>query len=302
MTEVETESYYSSAANGGQALRRRWSRRLSSGKHIIRIYWPAILFTLTSVAFYLWMLHLLEEQRQSHYYGPQMDWAYMLAIGLFGLNFVVRMQLACIPAMAALPDFDRLRWPSLRTTAISSGEIFRAIFLHTLIYNVLLLGLLGLLGTVIVLALQDDEYRRSLHELSTTRDVIYSVLGYSVVGFSLSGLGFIASFKWDKPIAVIGGVFIPVLLLIFVGTVMLVQSGYLGYYNESDSWLYVVDVLTMLVVPEGFIGSGLMEGQVYLPSGDQISLLAWMLIEFLIAFVIWQFVAIALNVKRAADK
>ena len=300
MTEVETASHISSAENGGQALRRRWSRRLSSGKHIVRIYWPAILLTVSGVAFYLWALDMIDEERVSGYSHKQ-DWAIYIAIALFGLHFIVRMQLACIPAMASLPDFDRLRWPSLRTTAISTGEILRAVFLHTLTYNVLILGLLGLLGLLIAGGLVYAEEGQTFWTDIELQDVIYSLLGYSAVGLSLSGLGFITSFKWDKPIAVIGGVFIPVILLILIGAAMFMRSSLWGYYDQGSS-LYPVDVLTMLVAPEVYVLMGLSGGEVDLPSGIRISVIVWMLIEILIAFIIWQFVGIALTFKRAADK
>lgn len=301
MTNANENLSLSRAENGGQALQRRWSRRLSSGKHIFRIYWPAILLTISGVVFYLWTLDMIDEQRVSSYSHKQ-DWAIYIAIALVGLHLIVRMQLACIPAMASLPDFDRLRWPSLRTTAISTGEILRAIFLHTLIYNVLILGLLGLLAMSIVFGIQYADTGESIWADIELQDVIYSLLGYSAVGLSLSGLGFITSFKWDRPIAVVGGVFIPVILIIFVGTALYLQDVLSGHTSDLTELDYIVDTLAMLVIPEFHAFMGLRESYVYTLSGNQMSLLTWMLIEFLIAFVIWQFVGIALMLKRAADK
>ena len=295
MTSSARGSNCSGAANGGQALLQRWSRKLLSGKSIFRIYWPAMLLVVAGFIVYVFNDYYSATSFGRAYLG-NFFWYPFILISLFILNFIVRMQLACIPAMASLPDFDRMRWPSLRTTPISTGEIFRVLLLHTLKYNVLLLGVLGFLGEIMVADLD------SASGISVSMEFFYAAVGYSAVGLSLSGLGYIASMKWDKPIAVVGGVFAPVIILVFVGTAMFMHTSLEHSINDPLGWLYIVDILAMLVAPEGFIYSWLEMGEVSTPSGMEMSIAAWMSTEILIAIIIWQFVGITLTIKRAADK
>jgi len=302
MNEAERESHFSSAENGGQALYLSWSGRASSWKKLLRAYWPAMLLMAGMLGFYLYFVFGIKKTMiRGSIHMAYSPWFQLGVMGLFALNFIVRMQLACIPAMASLPDFDRLRWPSLGTTPISTEEIYQSFIKYTIKYNILLLGLLGVLG-IAILPVLDYPGRGTFWGEVTIPVLIYSVIAYCAVGFSLTGLGYIASMKWNKPIAVIGGVFLPVILLIFTGTSMIMQSIMSRYTSEPGVWLYIIDLLSMLVVPEVYIFGAIVSGRIYMASQTEISMFTWMLIQILIALLIWWFVHMALSRKRAADK
>ncbi len=295
MISTEKGSFVPHAANGGQALYRKWSRRISSLGSVLKLYWPAMLCMLGMLAFFLWYEYRVRFLKQSYYYHVPGYEFWM--IGLFFTYFVVRMQLACMPVIVALPDFEELRWPSLRTTAITTAEMFVAIVVHTVRHNVLVLGLLTLLG-LIIWAEIDNASGGTTWWAWHPIDFVYAAIGISLVGFSLSGLGYITSMIRERPIAVIGGVFAPIILLILVGIGMFVASIQNYYLNGMDGWLYLVDILTMLVAPEGYYLSGLDSGDVRFPSGAEMGMGSFTGIEALISFAIWGIVWIVLTRKR----
>lgn len=204
-----------------------------------------------------------------------------------------RFQLPTIPALISLSDLDPLRFDSLRVTPISSWEILVGMFRISLFASVIPFAILIFIEIVVILNLPDMFF--------TSRDEVpflfwlLTFIGLMVVGFSLTGLGYIGALLIRKPVGAVVGAFLPVIILIVTIFIPIFRSS--GVPDDGPFSWFLTQCL-FLVAPDIFFIIGLNEGSISTPVGDfSFGFFTFNLI--FMAVLIWGILFRILQIKRA---
>jgi len=268
--------------DGGQALQLRWARRTLGGRNWLRLYWLPILGLLNLVCISIALLVEGQKSQGSHYVGPSTSLIIWM-VATFFVHFAIRFQLASLPILVAMPDFDDLRWDSIRVTPVRRIEIYLALFRQALLYGALPTAILMVVG-IVAARLSDPYSQEMLYRLDLSTSVSMFT-GAVLFGLSLSALSLAAGLIWRKWVGAVLGPLLPVMLLILIGGGMLV--GELTYSYVFDSSTDLIAFVSMLVVPDYFYGSMQRTGEIMLPMGESIDVSEFTFVLFAYASVLW---------------
>jgi len=233
------------AADGGEAIRRRWSRQIWSGHRWLKIYWLAILSGISLTIFTIYMI-------------VNNDWQLLNSTVIqvwFGLNALLfiflRIQIGALGGLIAFPFFSDEQFPQIRATDIKTSEIFKAMLRYAFSFDIPVISLLCTFHVVVfITAIEGGPHRLDSDFILT---VPYIFVGMFGLVSSYIALGYIGCLLIRKPFGAVIGAMFPLFMLIL--TALLSVSSIFFSFIQISWWDFLLTCTVALTVPEAIFQS-----------------------------------------------
>ncbi len=273
--------------DGGAALLQRWRRHIWTGRRWVKLYWLAILATVSLTLFTLYAI--VTDNWQISNTTFNYVWFSLNAI----LFIILRFQIGAVGALVAYPFFSNEQFPQIRATDIKTSEIFKAMLRYAFSFDIPVMSIVTVFHMVVFLTAISEGPEHLPDDFATS--ISWMIVGLSGLIASYVALGYIGSLLIRKPFGAILGVLIPLFGLIGILLGVLIY-GSLGRHDTPLLEIIACYILA-LATPEfsyQMLADDFGGSSYWVRTHENLAAVYW-----ISAVVLWGFVYLILSRRRA---